>query len=102
MCGGSGEGESCSTCGGFGCVKEDGAPHCGGEGCTGFVTTSQTALKSSQKLDQEIQQAMEEVDKLSRMVRGRMEGIRMHLSRKRRGKFFSASIRLFIIHPSVC
>ncbi|KAM4712138.1 laminin subunit beta-1b isoform 1-T1 [Anableps anableps] len=68
MCGSSGEGESCSSCGGFGCVREDGAPHCGGEGCSGFVTTSQTALKSSQNLDQEIQQAMEEVDKLSRMV----------------------------------
>uniref|UniRef100_A0A3Q2TZN7 Laminin, beta 1b n=1 Tax=Fundulus heteroclitus TaxID=8078 RepID=A0A3Q2TZN7_FUNHE len=68
VCGGSAGGESCSSCGGFGCVGEDGAPHCGGEGCSGFVTTSQTALKSSQNLEQEIQQAMEEVDKLSRMV----------------------------------
>lgn len=68
MCGGSAEGESCSSCGGFGCGRKDGAPHCGGEGCSGFVTTSETALKSSQNLDQEIQQAMEEVDKLSRIV----------------------------------
>lgn len=69
-CGGAAEGDSCSgaPCGGLGCVGSDGAPQCGGEGCKGLVTTSQTALKSAKDLDQEILAAMEEVDKLSRMV----------------------------------
>ncbi|XP_051807806.1 laminin subunit beta-1b [Acanthochromis polyacanthus] len=68
-CGGAAdEGDGCSSCGGLGCLSEDGAPRCGGEGCRGVLTGSQTALKSANSLDQEILAAMQEVDKLSRMV----------------------------------
>ncbi|KAK2859145.1 hypothetical protein Q5P01_003765 [Channa striata] len=69
-CGGAAEGDNCSDspCGGLGCVGQDGAPRCGGEGCKGLSTTAQTALKSAKNLDQEIIAAMQEVDKLSKLV----------------------------------
>ncbi|XP_071368424.1 laminin subunit beta-1-like isoform X2 [Centroberyx affinis] len=62
--------EKCSgsPCGGVGCVGEDGASRCGGDGCDGLVSASQTALRSAKDFDQQILTAMEEVDKLSRMV----------------------------------
>ncbi|KAK5849033.1 hypothetical protein PBY51_008708 [Eleginops maclovinus] len=69
-CGGAAEGDECSgsPCGGLGCVGEDGEPHCGGEGCLGLRSKSHTDLKSSEELEEEILEAMQEVDKLSRMV----------------------------------
>lgn len=70
ICGGTSEGDDggCSTCGGLGCTNEDGAPRCGGEECGGAVTTAQTSLNSANELEQAILEAMQEVDKLSRMV----------------------------------
>ncbi|KAM3588152.1 uncharacterized protein V6R79_022874 [Siganus canaliculatus] len=69
-CGAAAEADGCSasSCGGLGCADKDGAPRCGGEGCKGLVSTSQNALKSAKDLDQEILAAMQEVDKLSRLV----------------------------------
>ncbi|XP_061571279.1 laminin subunit beta-1b isoform X1 [Cololabis saira] len=67
ICGSAAKGEDCSPCGGLGCGGDEG-PQCGGEGCGGLVTTSQEALQSAKNLDQQIQDAMQEVDKLSRMV----------------------------------
>ncbi|XP_047431649.1 laminin subunit beta-1b [Mugil cephalus] len=67
-CGAAAQDDACSSCGGLGCAGEDGMTRCGGEGCGGVVTTSQMSLKSAENLDQEIVVAMQEVDKLSRMV----------------------------------
>ncbi|XP_056132143.1 laminin subunit beta-1b isoform X2 [Lampris incognitus] len=69
-CGAIADSEDCasSPCGGVSCRGEAGTSQCGGEGCEGLVTTSQAALKSAKDFDQEILSAMQEVDKLSRMV----------------------------------
>lgn len=82
MCGGAAEaGEDCPPCGGLGCVREDEAPQCGGEGCSGLATVSKTVLKSAQDLDQKIQEAMQDVDKLSRMVSGHFKLLEAALNR---------------------
>ncbi|CAL1568412.1 unnamed protein product [Knipowitschia caucasica] len=70
MCGSAVEGESCSgsPCGGLSCMTKDGESNCGGKGCESLMTTSQTALKSAKDLDKDIDAAMQEVDKLSKLV----------------------------------
>lgn len=62
------EGCAASPCGGVGCVSEDGTLRCGGEGCDGLVTQTQSTLKTAKDFDQEILSTVQEVDKLSRMV----------------------------------
>lgn len=62
--------DSClsSACGGLGCVDAEGLSRCGGEGCDGVVTAASNAWKKAQESQQEIISAMEEVEKLSKMV----------------------------------
>lgn len=62
--------DSClsSACGGLGCVDSEGLTRCGGEGCDGIVTAASDAWKKAQESQQEIISAMEEVEKLSKMV----------------------------------
>ncbi|KAL0962688.1 hypothetical protein UPYG_G00343990 [Umbra pygmaea] len=69
-CGAAGEEDGCTTssCGGLGCLMEDGTPHCGGEGCDGVVMQAQSALKTAKDFDKDILSAMQEVNKLSKMV----------------------------------
>lgn len=68
---GSPAGEACadSPCGGLSCVDSEGNRRCGGEGCDGLVTLANNAWHKAKDFDQEILTAMEEVDKLSKMVR---------------------------------
>ncbi|XP_068595796.1 laminin subunit beta-1a [Brachionichthys hirsutus] len=62
--------DSCgsSSCGGLGCVDSEGQTRCGGEGCDGVVEAASTAWKRAYDSEQEINSAMEEVEKLSKMV----------------------------------
>uniref|UniRef100_A0A8D0CDK1 Laminin, beta 1a n=1 Tax=Scleropages formosus TaxID=113540 RepID=A0A8D0CDK1_SCLFO len=69
-CGSPAGSETCasSPCGGLGCLKEDGTRKCGGEGCDGLVTLAHSAWQKAKDFDREILSALEEVDKLSKMV----------------------------------
>ncbi|XP_031735242.1 laminin subunit beta-1-like, partial [Anarrhichthys ocellatus] len=62
--------DSCgsSPCGGLGCVDSEGRTRCGGEGCDGVKTAARNMWKKTRESEQEIISAMEEVDKLSKMV----------------------------------
>ncbi|XP_045893729.1 laminin subunit beta-1a [Micropterus dolomieu] len=62
--------DSCwsSPCGGLGCVDPEGRTKCGGDGCDGVVATASGAWRKARDSEQEIISAMEEVEKLSKMV----------------------------------
>ncbi len=47
----------------------EGNRKCGGEGCDGLTTLAHNAWQKAKDFDLEIISAMEEVDKLSKMVR---------------------------------
>lgn len=49
-------------------MDSEGRPKCGGEGCSGVVTQASSGLRKAQDTDQEILNAMDEVEKLSKMV----------------------------------
>uniref|UniRef100_A0A7N6BV95 Laminin, beta 1a n=1 Tax=Anabas testudineus TaxID=64144 RepID=A0A7N6BV95_ANATE len=59
---------SSSSCGGLSCVDSQGRARCGGEGCDGIVTMANSVWTKAQESEQEIITAMEEVEKLSKMV----------------------------------
>uniref|UniRef100_A0A7N6A212 Laminin, beta 1a n=1 Tax=Anabas testudineus TaxID=64144 RepID=A0A7N6A212_ANATE len=70
-CGSSSLGQdscSSSSCGGLSCVDSQGRARCGGEGCDGIVTMANSVWTKAQESEQEIITAMEEVEKLSKMV----------------------------------
>lgn len=49
-------------------MDSEGRTRCGGEGCDGVVTAASNAWNKAQESEQEIISAMEEVEKLSKMV----------------------------------
>uniref|UniRef100_A0A8B9LT83 Laminin, beta 1a n=1 Tax=Astyanax mexicanus TaxID=7994 RepID=A0A8B9LT83_ASTMX len=69
-CGSPAGSEACadSPCGGLGCVDAEGIRKCGGEGCLGLTTLAHNAWQKAKDFDQDIVSAMQEVDKLSKMV----------------------------------
>lgn len=71
VCGSLSSGQdSCSSspCGGLGCTDSEGRPKCGGEGCDGVVAKASSNLRKAQDTEQEIINAMDEVEKLSKKV----------------------------------
>ncbi|KAM7397365.1 hypothetical protein PAMP_020343 [Pampus punctatissimus] len=59
---------SVSPCGGLGCVDSEGRTRCGGDGCDGVVMKAHSNWQKAQDSEQEILSAMEEVERLSKMV----------------------------------
>lgn len=49
-------------------MDSEGQTRCGGEGCDGIVTAASSAWRKARDSEQEIVSAMEEVEKLSKMV----------------------------------
>ncbi|XP_008292614.1 laminin subunit beta-1a [Stegastes partitus] len=68
-CGSPSSGQDlCQSCGGLGCLDAEGRTKCGADGCDGVVTKANVVWKHAQHSEQEIISAMEEVEKLSKMV----------------------------------
>uniref|UniRef100_A0A8C3ATR1 Laminin subunit beta 1 n=1 Tax=Cyclopterus lumpus TaxID=8103 RepID=A0A8C3ATR1_CYCLU len=57
-----------SPCGGLGCVDSEDWTWCGGDGCDGVKTAASSIWRKTRDSEQEIISAMEEVEKLSKMV----------------------------------
>lgn len=49
-------------------MDAEGNRKCGGEGCNGLTTLAHNAWQKAKDFEQDIASAMEEVDKLSKMV----------------------------------
>ncbi|KAM9854867.1 laminin subunit beta-1a [Aulostomus maculatus] len=62
--------DSCSSspCGGLGCLNAEGQMWCGGDGCESVVMMANTGWQKARDSELEILSAMEEVEKLSKMV----------------------------------
>ncbi|KAL2093323.1 hypothetical protein ACEWY4_010635 [Coilia grayii] len=69
-CGAPAGSEACadSPCGGLSCVDGEGKLKCGGEGCQGLATLASGAWQKAKDFEKDIVGAMEEVDKLSKLV----------------------------------
>ncbi|OCT87306.1 laminin subunit beta-1 [Xenopus laevis] len=57
-----------SECGGLNCKTDNGKRKCGGPGCGGLVTVAHSAWKTATSFDTEIQNALGEIEELSKMV----------------------------------
>ncbi|XP_031419989.1 LOW QUALITY PROTEIN: laminin subunit beta-1a [Clupea harengus] len=62
--------EACadSPCGGLSCMDAEGKRRCGGEGCDGLVGLASSARQKAKDFEKDIVSAMEEVEKLSKLV----------------------------------
>ncbi|XP_041966049.1 laminin subunit beta-1a [Alosa sapidissima] len=69
-CGSRADSETCadSPCGGLSCLDANGNRKCGGEGCDGLATLASSAWHKAKDFEKEIGSAMEEVEKLSKLV----------------------------------
>ncbi|XP_067396984.1 laminin subunit beta-2 isoform X2 [Emydura macquarii macquarii] len=81
VCGAPGDAPcSSSPCGGAGCRDEDGQRHCGGLDCNGALDTAGSALERARHAQDELRQALSEVEELFHKVaaaKGKAEEARL-------------------------